>query len=71
MEKRIEKLSASEKPKEARKLEARFKQKVVPGDRLDLSCEIVKVKGPMGVGEVTATVNGKLACKAEISFMVA
>lgn len=50
---------------------ARFKQKVVPGDRLELCCEIVKVKGPMGVGEVTATVNGKLACKAEISFMVA
>lgn len=50
---------------------ARFKQKVVPGDRLELSCEIVKVKGPMGVGEVTAMVNGKMACKAEISFMVA
>ena len=26
----------------------RFKNKVVPGDRLDLYCEIVKIKGPIG-----------------------
>lgn len=50
--------------------QAKFKQKVVPGDRLDLECEIIKVKGPLGVGAVTATVNGKIACKAEISFMI-
>lgn len=49
---------------------AKFKQKVVPGDRLDLECEIIKVKGPLGVGAVTASVNGKVACKAEISFMI-
>lgn len=49
---------------------AKFKQKVVPGDRLDLECEIIKVKGPLGIGAVKATVNGKLACKAEISFMI-
>lgn len=49
---------------------AKFKQKVVPGDRLDLECEIIKVKGPLGIGAVTATVNGKIACKAEISFMI-
>ena len=49
---------------------AKFKQKVVPGDRLDLECEIIKVKGPLGVGAVTASVNGKTACKAEISFMI-
>lgn len=50
--------------------EAKFKQKVVPGDRLELSCEIIKSKGPVGVGSVQATVDGKLACKAEISFMI-
>jgi 3-hydroxyacyl-[acyl-carrier-protein] dehydratase len=50
--------------------EAKFKQKVVPGDRLDLECEIIKVKGPVGVGAVKASVGGKLACKAEISFMI-
>ncbi|MBO5468447.1 MAG: 3-hydroxyacyl-ACP dehydratase FabZ [Lachnospiraceae bacterium] len=49
---------------------AKFKQKVVPGDRLDLECEIIKTKGPLGVGAVTASVNGKVACKAEISFMI-
>ncbi|MBQ8086096.1 MAG: 3-hydroxyacyl-ACP dehydratase FabZ [Lachnospiraceae bacterium] len=50
--------------------EAKFKQKVVPGDRLELSCEIIKTKGPVGVGACEAHVNGKLACKAEISFMI-
>jgi len=50
--------------------EAKFKQKVVPGDRLDLECEIIKIKGPLGVGAVKALVNGKIACKAEISFMI-
>ena len=49
---------------------AKFKHKVVPGDRLDLECEIIKVKGPLGVGAVTASVDGKIACKAEISFMI-
>ncbi len=49
---------------------AKFKQKVVPGDRLDLECEIVKIKGPMGIGQVKASVDGKLACRAEISFAV-
>ncbi len=50
--------------------EAKFKQKVVPGDRLDLECEIIKIKGPLGIGAVKASVDGKLACKAEISFMI-
>ena len=50
--------------------EAKFKQKVVPGDCLMLSCEIIKTKGPLGIGSVEATVNGKIACKAEISFMI-
>ena len=49
---------------------AKFKQKVVPGDRLDLECEIIKQKGPLGVAAVKATVNGKVACKGEISFMI-
>ena len=46
----------------------RFKNKVVPGDRLDLYCEIVKLKGPIGVGKGVATVDGKVACEAEILF---
>lgn len=49
---------------------ARFKQKVVPGDVLELTVEIEKVKGPIGIGKGTATVNGKLAASAEITFAI-
>ncbi len=49
---------------------ARFKRQVVPGDVLEMSCEITKTKGPMGVGEATATVNGKVAVTAEITFAI-
>lgn len=49
---------------------ARFKQKVYPGDVLTLETRIVKIKGPIGVGEAAATVNGKLVCKAELTFAI-
>lgn len=49
---------------------ARFKQKVVPGDVLMLETKIIKVKGPVGVGEATATVDGKVVCKAELTFVI-
>ena len=49
---------------------ARFKKKVLPGDVLDLEVEIVKVKGPIGIGKGTATVDGKLAALAEITFAI-
>lgn len=49
---------------------AKFRRKVVPGDRLDLECEIIKTKGPVGVGAVTATVDGEVTVKAEITFML-
>ncbi len=48
----------------------RFKRKVVPGDKLDLYCEIIKIKGPIGIGKGIATVDGKLACEAEILFAI-
>lgn len=48
----------------------RFKNKVVPGDRLDLYCEIIKIKGPIGIGKGIATVDGKVACEAEILFAI-
>ena len=48
----------------------RFKGQVVPGDRLDLSCEIVKLKGTIGVGKGIATVDGKIVCEAEILFAI-
>ncbi len=49
---------------------ARFKQKVVPGDLLMLELEIVRQKGPIGVGTAKATVNGKVAVQAELTFAV-
>ena len=48
----------------------RFKNKVVPGDRLDLYCEIVKIKGPIGIGKGIASVDGKTVCEAEILFAI-
>ncbi len=49
---------------------ARFKQKVVPGDELILELEIVKQKGPVGIGSAKATVNGKVAVQAELTFAI-
>lgn len=49
---------------------AKFRHQVVPGDRLRLETEIIKCKGPMGVGKAIATVDGKMACEAEIKFII-
>lgn len=49
---------------------AKFKQKVVPGDVLTLETEIVKQKGPIGVGSAVAKVDGKMVCKAELTFAI-
>ena len=48
----------------------RFKNKVRPGDKLRLETKIIKQKGPVGVGEATATVDGRVVAKAELTFMV-
>ncbi len=48
----------------------RFKKQVVPGDVLKLEVKIIKKKGPIGVGEAIATVNGKLAVKGELTFAI-
>ena len=50
---------------------AKFKNKVVPGDTLTLEVEIIKEKGPMGVGKAKATnQDGKVAVIAELTFAV-
>ncbi|MBQ7840931.1 MAG: 3-hydroxyacyl-ACP dehydratase FabZ [Lachnospiraceae bacterium] len=49
---------------------AKFKKKVVPGDVLMLETEIIKSKGPMGIGRATATVDGKVAVQAELTFAI-
>lgn len=48
----------------------KFKKKVVPGDRLRLECKIIKRKGPVGIGSATASVDGKVAVSAELTFMI-
>ena len=48
----------------------RFKNKVRPGDKLRLETKIIKRKGPVGVGEATATVDGLVVAKAELTFMI-
>lgn len=50
--------------------EARFRRQVVPGDVLELKCEIVRRKGPLGFGEAAAYVNGQKAVTAELSFAI-
>src|SRR5690625_4739248 len=48
----------------------RFKQQVKPGDQLKLEVEITSIKGPIDKGKGIATVDGKLACEAEITFAI-
>ena len=48
----------------------RFKGQVKPGDKLKLETRIIKEKGPVGVGEAVASVDGKVVAKAEVTFMV-
>ncbi|MDD3223177.1 MAG: 3-hydroxyacyl-ACP dehydratase FabZ [Clostridium sp.] len=49
---------------------AKFRGMVTPGDTLELEIEIVKIKGPAGIGKGTAKVDGKIAAQAELTFML-
>ena len=49
---------------------AKFKGKVLPGDVLMLEVEMIKVKGPIGVGKATATVDGKVVAIAELTYAI-
>ncbi|MDO5590491.1 MAG: 3-hydroxyacyl-ACP dehydratase FabZ [Lachnospiraceae bacterium] len=48
----------------------KFRGKVVPGDKLRLETKIIKQKGPVGVGEAVASVDGKVVASAELTFMI-
>ncbi len=48
----------------------RFKKKVVPGDRLDMEVEIVKLRGHIGIGKGTAFVDGDVAVEGEFLFAI-
>ena len=49
---------------------AKFKKKVVPGDVLRLETEIIKIKGPIGIGKAVAYVGDSVACQAELTFAI-
>lgn len=49
---------------------AKIRRKVVPGDVLKLEMEVIKIKGPAGVGKALATVNGEKAVEAELRFFI-
>lgn len=49
---------------------ARFKKQVVPGDVLEMKCELTQRKGPVGFGKCEAFVDGKIAATAEIMFAI-
>lgn len=49
----------------------RFKKQVVPGDKLELSVELLKLKGPIGKFKGEAKVDGQLVCEAEVLFALA
>ena len=50
---------------------AKFKNKVVPGEVLTLEVEIIKQKGPIGVGKAVAKKdNGDVAVIAELTFAI-
>ncbi len=46
----------------------KFRTMVVPGDKLELEVELVKMRGPVGRVKATARVGDKLAAEGEISF---
>ena len=47
---------------------ARFRRMVVPGDRLTLRAEVIKLKSKIGIIRAVAMVDGEEACSAEIMF---
>ncbi len=50
--------------------DAKFKDKVVPGDCLTLEVEMIKLKGPFGIGKAVAYKDGKICVQAELTFAV-
>ena len=50
--------------------QAKFRDKVVPGDCLRLEVEMIKVKGPIGIGKAVAYKGDKIATEAELTFAI-
>lgn len=50
--------------------EAKFRNPVRPGDRLEYEIEVLKHRGPMWVMSGKALVDGKLCCETKLSAMI-
>jgi len=50
--------------------DVRFKRMVLPGDELEVTCELERMRGPVGRGKATATVDGELAARGTLMFAV-
>ncbi len=49
---------------------ARFKKQVTPGDVVELTCELTRQDGPIGLGKAVARIDGKIAVTAELMFAI-
>jgi len=50
--------------------EAKFRQKVVPGDTLRLEVVMERLRSKAGYGKATAYLGDKIACECEIMFAI-
>ncbi|HEX9415858.1 MAG TPA: 3-hydroxyacyl-ACP dehydratase FabZ [Gaiellaceae bacterium] len=50
--------------------DCRFKRIVEPGDELQLTCTLERVRGPIGRGKAEARVGGELAARGTLTFAV-
>jgi 3-hydroxyacyl-[acyl-carrier-protein] dehydratase len=48
----------------------RFKRLVEPGDELELTCDLERMRGPVGKGRAEARVDGQLAARGTLTFAV-
>ena len=49
---------------------ARFRRQVVPGDTLEMTVTLTQMSARAGKGSGVATVNGQVACKGELFFVI-
>ena len=47
---------------------AKFRRQILPGETVRLEIEMIKMRGPVGVGKAVASVNGEKAVTAELKF---
>lgn len=47
---------------------AKFRRQILPGETVRLEIEMIKMRGPIGIGKAVASVNGEKAVTAELKF---